>query len=102
MLFPAEREYRGWMEAAGFTDLRVRYVAPEWTKQRYGIAIAGRKPRAGESPAANSELARLGPRESVNEPMTARRWARWVAGSAAGAAFVPIGIVGSIRARRRG
>jgi MPBQ/MSBQ methyltransferase len=96
MLFPAEGEYRGWMEAAGFTDLRVRYVAPEWTEQRYGLAIAGRKPRAGESPAATR------PRESVNEPMTARRWARWAAGAAAGAAFVPVGIVGSLRARRRG
>ncbi len=95
MLFPSEREYRGWMEAAGFTDLTTRYVAPDWTRQRYGIAIAGRKPQAGESPAA------VRPTESVNEPMTARRWARWVAGSAAGAAFVPIGIVASLRARRR-
>ena len=95
MLFPREEEYRGWMEAAGFTDIRTRYVAPEWTRQRYGIAIAGRKPRAGESPAAAR------PRESVSEPMTARRWARWVAGSAAGAAFVPVGIVASLRARRR-
>ena len=34
--------------------------------------------------------------------MTARRWARWVAGSAAGAAFVPIGVVASLRARRSG
>jgi MPBQ/MSBQ methyltransferase len=95
MLFPAEREYRGWMEAAGFEDIRVRHVAPAWTAQQYGIAIAGRKPRAGESPAAAA------PRESVHEPMTARRWARWVAGSAAGAVFVPIGIAGTLRARRR-
>jgi MPBQ/MSBQ methyltransferase len=95
MLFPAEREYRDWMAAAGFTDVRVRYVAPKWTRQRYGLAIAGRKPAAGPSPAA------VTPRESVDEPMTARRWARWVAGSVAGAAFVPIGIAGSLRARRR-
>jgi MPBQ/MSBQ methyltransferase len=95
MLFPAEREYREWMAAAGFTDIRTRYVAPDWTRQQYGIAIAGRKPAAGPSPAA------VTPRESVHEPMTARRWARWVAGSAAGAAFVPVGVIASLRARRR-
>jgi hypothetical protein len=33
--------------------------------------------------------------------MTARRWARWVAGSAAGAVFVPIGALASLRAKRR-
>jgi MPBQ/MSBQ methyltransferase len=95
MLFPTEREYRDWITKAGFTDVRVRFVAPDWSQQQYGIAIAGTKPAAGESPA------RAVARESVDEPMTARRWARWVAGSAAGAAFVPVGIVASLRARRR-
>lgn len=95
MLFPSEAEYRGWMTGAGFEDVRVRFVAPDWSAQQYGIAIAGTKPRAGTSPGAVS------PRESVDEPMTARRWARWVAGSAAGAAFVPVGIVASLRARAR-
>lgn len=95
MLFPQEREYREWMEGAGFADIHTRYVAPIWSTQQYGIAIAGTKPRAGESPAPAR------PRESVDEPMTARRWARWVAGSAAGAVFVPVGIVASLRARRR-
>ena len=95
MLFPRETDYREWMRAAGFEDVRTRYVAPAWSRERYGIAIAGRKPAAGPSPAATA------PRESVREPMTARRWARWVAGSAAGAAFVPVGIVANLRARSR-
>ncbi len=95
MLFPKESEYRDWMRAAGFDDVRVRFVAPDWSREQYGIAIAGTKPAAGESPA------KVTPRESVDESMTARRWARWVAGSAAGAAFVPVGIVASLRARRR-
>ena len=95
MLFPKESEYRDWMRDAGFTDIQVRFVAPDWSQQQYGIAIAGTKPAAGESPV------RVTPRESVDEPMTARRWARWVAGSAAGAAFVPVGIVASLRARAR-
>ena len=82
----------GWPRRASPTS-RPRYVAPDWTAQQYGIAIAGRKPAAGPSPAAAT------PRESVDEPMTARRWARWVAGSAAGAVFVPIGVAASPRAR---
>lgn len=96
MLFPAERQYHDWMATAGFVDVEVAYVAPDWTPQRYGLSIAGRKPAAGESPAAAAVA-----RESAAEPMTARRWARWVAGSAAGAVFVPIGAVASLRARRR-
>ena len=97
MLFPAEREYREWMERAGFAQIETVYVAPEWSAQQYGIAIAGRKPAAGASPAATAAA----PRESVQEPMTARRWARWVAGSAAGAVFVPVGAAASLRARLR-
>jgi len=97
MLFPAEADYREWMRQAGFEDVRARYVAPEWTRQRYGIAIAGRKPGPGPSPAAGAVA-----RESVDEPMTARRWARWLAGSAAGAAFVPAGALAALRSRVRG
>ncbi len=96
MLFPPEQDYRRWMQDAGFVDIEATYVAPDWTAQRYGISISGRKPAAGPSPAASA------PRESVTERMTAKRWARWVAGSAAGAVFVPIGALASIRARRRG
>jgi hypothetical protein len=95
MLFPPEADYRRWMTDAGFADVEADFIAPDWTAQQYGIAIAGVKPAAGASPAA------VRPRESVREPMTARRWARWVAGSAAGAVFVPIGALASLRARLR-
>lgn len=99
MLFPREEEYREWMQRAGFADVRAQYV--RWhDSERYGIAIAGRKPAPGPSPAA----APL--RERRDEPMTLRRRAafagRFVVGSLAGAAFVPIGVVASVRARRRG
>jgi MPBQ/MSBQ methyltransferase len=95
MLFPPEADYRRWMTEAGFTDIRVSFHAPDWTGQQYGISISGVKPQAGPSPAASRA------RESVSEPMTARRWARWVAGSAAGAAFVPIGAAATLVQRRR-
>ena len=66
MLFPPEAEYRGWMSAAGFTDLRARYVAPDWTASS---ATGSRSPGASRAPASPPPPAR--PRESVNEPMTA-------------------------------
>jgi MPBQ/MSBQ methyltransferase len=95
MLFPPEADYRRWMDEAGFADVEATFHAPEWTQQTYGISIAGRKPAAGPSPGA------VAPRESVTEPMTAKRWARWVAGSAAGGLFVPIGAVATLVQRRR-
>jgi MPBQ/MSBQ methyltransferase len=101
MLFPREEEYHRWMKAAGFDDVQARYVKPDWhAADQYGIAIAGRKPRPGASPANTPK-----PTEQVREPMTPGRRlrfaGRFLAGSAAGAAFVPIGIAASLRARRR-
>jgi MPBQ/MSBQ methyltransferase len=103
MLFPPERDYRDWFERAGFADLEVTYVAPEWHgggPSAYGIAIAGRKPAPGPSPAASPAVA-----ERVDEPLTPRRAAvfagRFLAGSAAGAAFVPIAAVLALRERLR-
>jgi MPBQ/MSBQ methyltransferase len=94
MLFPPESDYRAWMQRAGFTDVKAEYV--RWhDSERYGISIAGVKPQAGESPAA----APL--KERRDEPMTLRRAGRFLVGSAAGAAFVPIGIAAQLRARRR-
>ena len=101
MLFPRETDYRAWLAAAGFTDMVTAYVAPGWHRDRrspYGLAIAGTKPAAGPSPLRLPAL-----RERVDEPMTpARRLrfaARFLAGSAAGAAFVPIAAALALRER---
>ena len=54
MLFPAVDEYRAWMEAAGFEDVRIAELAPDWYRDRrapYALAISGVKPRPGPSPA---------------------------------------------------
>jgi MPBQ/MSBQ methyltransferase len=102
MLFPADSEYRAWMEAAGFTDLRRVAVAPEWWRPEwddYGVAIAGVKPAAGESP-----LALPPPRETSAERLGPGRFARFALGSLAGAAFIPIALWFTLRERlaRRG
>jgi MPBQ/MSBQ methyltransferase len=97
MLFPAEEEYEAWMRRAGFTDLRRVHVAPPWWGARwdpYGIAIAGRKPSAGTSP-----LRLPPPREHARERLGPGRLARFALGSLAGAAFVPVALWFSLRAR---
>jgi MPBQ/MSBQ methyltransferase len=102
MLFPREQEYRDWFAAAGFSDVATSYVAPDWHQDGrapYGLAIAGVKPRPGSSP-----LAIPRPRERLDERMTLGRRlrfaGRFLVGSAAGAAFIPIAAVQALRRRR--
>jgi MPBQ/MSBQ methyltransferase len=103
MLFPREVDYRTWLAAAGFTDVVATYVAPDWHRDRnppYGLAIAGTKPAPGPPPLRLPE-----PGERLDEPMTpARRLrlvGRFLAGSAAGAAFVPVAAFLALRERLR-
>jgi MPBQ/MSBQ methyltransferase len=97
MLFPAADEYVRWMEAAGFSDVRARELAPDWYRDErnpYAVAVSGIKPAPGPSPAAT-------PAPAADPPAGPLRFAaRFVLGSAAGAAFVPIGAVLALRARR--
>jgi MPBQ/MSBQ methyltransferase len=98
MLFPTETQYRGWFEAAGFEEIdELRLHAP-WGRgdgeAGYALAIAGRASEAGPLPTPASAI------EDVREPWTVRRLLRFAAGSLAGAAFVPVGFVLHLRARR--
>ena len=96
MLFPRADEYRGWMAAAGFEDGEELLMSAPWGGEpTYAIAIAGRKTRPGDSPAAAAGP----PAERADERMTAARWLRFLGGSVAGAAFVPIGVAAHLRAR---
>jgi MPBQ/MSBQ methyltransferase len=99
MLFPAEQEYRDWFERAGFEDIDVRVVAPDWYRGRspYAVSIAGTKRAPGPSPHKPR------PSEDRAAPLTPadrlRFAGRFVLGSAAGAVFVPIGALLHLRAR---
>ena len=102
MLFPEEREYREWFERAGFADVSVHPVAPDWYRDRrvpYAVAISGTKPAAGPSP-----LALPAPAERLEAPLAPLQRlqvaARFALGSLAGFAFVPIALVATARARR--
>jgi MPBQ/MSBQ methyltransferase len=98
MLFPAEDEYAAWFAHAGFEAIERVHVAPPWWDEHwdpYGIAIAGVKPSAGESPL------RLAPPARDERPVTAGRLARFAAGSLAGAAFIPVALWFTLRRRLR-
>src|SRR5919199_5749084 len=52
MLFPTVEEYRTWFARAGFADVEVHELAPDWYRGTtpYGVAVSGVKPTAGPSP----------------------------------------------------
>jgi MPBQ/MSBQ methyltransferase len=96
MLFPTEAEYHEWFHRAGFKDIEAVVLPAPWDHggtARYALAIAGRKSAPGNSPAAAS------PAREEREPRLVVRLARFLAGSAAGAAFVPVGVLLNLRAR---
>jgi MPBQ/MSBQ methyltransferase len=98
MLFPPEEDYVAWFERAGFALIERVHVAPDWWDANwdpYAVAIAGVKPRAGESPVV------LGPPGDGAVSVTPARLARFAAGSLAGAAFIPIALWFSLRTRLR-
>jgi MPBQ/MSBQ methyltransferase len=101
MLFPELDEYRAWFERAGFADVTLHPVAPDWYRDRrvpYAVAVSGVKARPGPSrltfaPPAEDVRAPLGPLSRL------RVAARFAAGSLAGAAFIPIALAMTLRAR---
>jgi MPBQ/MSBQ methyltransferase len=101
MLFPEQDEYRAWFERAGFADVQLHPVAPDWYRDRrvpYAVAVSGTKPAAGPSP-----LALAPPTEQLRAPAGplehVRVAARFAAGSLAGLAFIPIALAMTVRAR---
>jgi MPBQ/MSBQ methyltransferase len=101
MLFPSVEQYREWFERAGFTDVQVTPVAPDWyrdTRVPYGVAVSG-VASAGPPPLAvapASETLDVAPTLAAR----ARTAARFAVGSLAGLAFVPIALAMTLRARR--
>jgi MPBQ/MSBQ methyltransferase len=101
MLFPEQEQYRAWFERAGFTEVALHPVAPDWYRDRrvpYAVAVTGTKAAAGPSP-----LALGAPAEELRAPLSPlarlRVATRFAAGSLAGFAFVPIAVAMTLRAR---
>ncbi len=97
MLFPSEREYHKWFKDAGFTDIKKKYVAPDWVKnEKYGIAISGSKPSPGASPInQNGKLEKPGDRLSILRGI--KFFFRLIIGSLAGFLFIPMAVMGNLR-----
>ena len=59
MLFPTEQEYLDWFTAAGFEDVKITRIGPQWYRgvRRHGLimgcSVTGRKPKV-RSPAPSS------------------------------------------------
>jgi MPBQ/MSBQ methyltransferase len=101
MLFPSVSDYRTWFERAGFEDVHVTPVAPDWyrdTRAPYAVAVSG---VAGAGP---SKLVVAPVVESLDAPSSpagrVRTAVRFAVGSLAGLAFVPIALVMKLRERR--
>jgi MPBQ/MSBQ methyltransferase len=101
MLFPSVSDYRTWFERAGFEDVQVTPVAPDWyhdTRAPYAVAVSG---VAGAGP---SKLVVAPVVESLDAPSSpagrVRTAVRFAVGSLAGLAFVPIALVMKLRERR--
>ena len=96
MLFPAVEEYRAWMEAAGFEDVRDRRararLVPRSARARTRSPSAASSRAPGPSPAP--------PPVPAEAPSSRARFAfRFVAGSLAGALFIPIAVALTLRDR---
>ena len=77
-------------------------IAPDWYRDRrapYAVAIAGVKPAAGPSPLRAAGRLRAAARRRWRRASALRFAGRFVAGSLAGVAFVPIGAALTLRAR---
>jgi len=105
MLFPPEADYRAWFERAGFEDVRLHALAPDWYRGRsvYAVAITGTKSGSDLAIQHRPGLQDLTLAEERDAPLTlagrARFAARFVLGSLAGLAFVPIGAALALRSR---
>ena len=108
MLFPPEEDYHAYYREAGFENIRHTYVAPHWQEnERYGIAIVGQKPTAGESP---SNYRPVAPEQSLvdanEDGVSLGRGlllaGRVLLGSTAGFIFIPMALLASVTAPLRG
>jgi len=92
MLFPTMEQYQQWFQQAGFTDIEIKYIRPQWFhgKHEYGVAIAGKK-----SPDAivHENIVRPQP-EKLTVGQRLKTFFRVVIGSLAGFIFIPVALFG--------
>ena len=106
MLFPPVRDYLGYYERAGFTDIKHVFVKPHWQEnERYGIAVLGTKPAPGRSPNAPARTSRSLVHADPEGGWLGRNvllTGRLLAGSVAGFLFIPMALLAHATAGLRG
>jgi len=93
MLFPKEEEYVFWFQNAGFLDIKIKYIKPQWYKSKYeyGLAISGVKPFKGIVDAP-TEIKVAAAKKSIFRPI--QIFWRVLIGSLAGFIFIPVALFG--------
>jgi len=93
MLFPKEEEYLFWFTNAGFVDIKIKYIKPQWyrSKYKYGVAISGRKPINGIA-GTPAEIEAETAKKTIFRPL--QIFWRVLIGSLAGFIFIPVALFG--------
>ncbi len=95
MLFPTLEQYKTWFENAGFENIEIKYIRPQWFKGKYeyGLAIAGTKPQ--HLPTINMPDAIEIEKKSFGRGLQLI-W-RVLLGSIAGFIFIPVALWGYLK-----
>jgi MPBQ/MSBQ methyltransferase len=99
MLFPREEDDRKWFTSAGFEDIQVQYIRPQWYrgKEEYAVAMVGVKPESGTFATPPS----FDRRETIETGMVSARWitlfGRVAVGSFLGFLFIPIALAAHLK-----
>ncbi|MFI5170975.1 MAG: methyltransferase domain-containing protein [Chitinophagales bacterium] len=96
MLFPTNDQYETWYKNSGFTEIKIKYIRPQWFKgkKEYGIAISGVKPmHVAPANIRSNEIE--SEKKSFFRPL--QIFWRVVIGSLAGFIFIPVALAGYLR-----
>ncbi len=95
MLFPKLAEYKTWFADAGFINIEIKFIRPQWFrgKHEYGVAIAGEKPMDAILPNTSS----MPSNEKISPARSILMFLRVLIGSIAGFIFIPVALFGYLR-----
>ena len=95
MLFPTLDQYKTWFQNAGFTNIEIKFVRPQWYKgnHEYGVAISGIK---SYDPVLHTTSS-LHENEEFNFFRSLKMIGRVLIGSIAGFIFIPVALIGHLK-----
>ena len=102
MLFPTIEQYFRWYKNAGFSDIKYKFISPEWVNkdEPYAIVISGVKNQPGLSPIHTKENKETS-YESMGFIRRMKFFYRFVLGSFFGTVFVPVAIIADLNYKKK-